>query len=339
MLVRTALPVLIWLLVTACSRVPQDPVVLTGHTMGTTWAVRLAEPPGQPSVSELRAEIEDLLEQVNDEMSTWREDSAISRFNRLSAGDEMVVPEGFASVLDTAMQVAVLSDGAYDPTVGPLVNLWGFGPPHRHDAIPEPEAIADTLEKVGHSRLAFDRDQRRLVQPGGLYLDFSSIAKGWGVDVVAERLLAHGIDNFLVDIGGDIRSHGQRLDGPWRIAIERPVPGTRDIHQIIEPGTAAIVTSGTYRQFFEADGQRFSHTIDPRTGYPVDHHAVSITVIGDNATWADAWATALGVPEPERAYEMAVKNDIAALWILEINNELVERYTQAFAPYLTQELN
>jgi len=339
MRLRAALPVLILLLATGCSRVPQDPVVLNGQTMGTSWAVRLAAPPDQHSVAELRSEIEELLEQVNDEMSTWREDSDISRFNRLPAGGELIVPEGFAQVLDMALQVAELTDGAYDPTVGPLVNLWGFGPPHRGQGVPEAEAISETLERVGFQRVVFDADQRRLVQPGGLYLDFSSIAKGWGVDVVSEHLLAHGIRNFLVDIGGDIRSHGQRLDGPWRVAIERPVPGAREIHQVIEPGTAAIVTSGTYRQFFESGGQRFSHTIDPRTGYPVDHHAVSITVIADNATWADAWATALGVPEPERAYEIAVENDIAALWILEIDNELVERYTPTFEPHLTRELN
>lgn len=337
MFARTALPVLILLLATACSRVPQDPIVLSGYTMGTTWSVRLAAAPTEPSVPQLRAEIEALLEQVNDEMSTWREDSDISRFNRLPAGEAMVVPESFAFVLEMALQVAELTDGAYDPTVGPLVNLWGFGPPQRHDRAPEPEAVAEALARVGFQRLEFDSEQRRLVQPGGLFLDFSSIAKGWGVDVLADHLLARRIDNFLIDIGGDIRSQGQRLDGPWRIAIERPSPVTREIHQIIEPGTAAVVTSGTYRQFFESDGQRFSHTIDPRSGYPVDHHAVSITVIADNATWADAWATALGVPEPEQAYRIAVKNDIAALWILEIDGELHERYTDRFAPYLELE--
>ncbi len=337
MLARTALPVLILLLVTACSRVPQDPIVLSGHTMGTTWTVRLAAPPSDPSVAQLRSEIEAVLQQVNDEMSTWQEDSDISRFNRLRAGGEMTVSESFAIVLEMALEVAELTDGAFDPTVGPLVNLWGFGPPHRRDAVPSDEDIGQALAQVGYQRLDFDGQRRRLVQPGGLYLDFSSIAKGWGVDVVAELLLGHGIDNFLVDIGGDIRSHGQRLDGPWRIAIERPVPGTREIHQIIEPGTAAIVTSGTYRQFFESDGQRFSHTIDPRSGYPVDHHAVSITVIADNATWADAWATALGVPEPEHAYRIAVEQELAVLWILEIDGELVERYTDRFAPYLEME--
>ncbi len=334
---RTALPVLALLLAVACSRVPQEPIVMSGYTMGTTWTVRLAAPPGEPSIPQLRTEIEALLEQVNDEMSTWREDSDISRFNRLPAGDAMVVPESFAHVLDMALRVAELTEGAYDPTVGPLVNLWGFGPPQRHDHAPDPEDVAETLERVGYQRLSFEREQRQLIQPGGLFLDFSSIAKGWGVDVVAEHLLALGIDNFLIDIGGDIRTHGQRLDGPWRIAIERPSPGTREIQQIIEPGTAAIVTSGTYRQFFESDGQRFSHTIDPRSGFPVDHHAVSITVIADNATWADAWATALGVPEPEHAYRIAVENDITALWILEVDGELVERYTDSFTPYLELE--
>lgn len=326
-----------WLLLLAlagCSR-PADPVVLNGFTMGTTWSVQLGQlSPGQ-SVSVLREEIEALLEQVNDEMSTWREDSDLSRFNRLEPGQSLVLPEGFARVLEMSLELAEQTGGAFDPTVGPLVNLWGFGPDGRVSQAPDEAALQAARERVGYWRLDYDHERRELTQPGEVYLDFSGIAKGWGVDVIAEHLLASGINDFLVDIGGDMRLSGKRPDGQaWRIAIERPVPGTRDIYQVIQPGSVAMVTSGTYRQFFEAEGRRYSHTIDPRTGEPVQHPAISITVIGDNATWVDGLATALGVLDPDEAFEFAVERNLAVLWILQTNGELEERYTPAFAPLI-----
>jgi thiamine biosynthesis lipoprotein len=325
---------LIVLALAACSR-PADPIVLNGLTMGTTWTVQLGQPPSDQPVAALRREIEALLEQVNDEMSTWREDSDLSRFNRLEPGQSQVLPEGFARVLEMALDLAGQTGGAFDPTVGPLVNLWGFGPDGRVREAPDQSALQAARERVGYWRLEYDPVRRELTQPGGVYLDLSGIAKGWGVDVVAEHLLAAGIDDFLVDIGGDMRLSGTRPDGQaWRIAIERPVPGTRDIYQVIQPGSVAMVTSGTYRQFFEADGRRFSHTIDPRTGEPVQHPAISITVIGDNATWIDGLATALGVLDPDEAYEFAVERNLAVLWILQVNGELEERYTPAFAPLI-----
>jgi FAD:protein FMN transferase len=334
---RWALPaaLLATLILAACSRPPAEPVRLSGMTMGTTWTVQASTLPRSMSAAELGEQIETLLDQVNDEMSTWREDSDISRFNRLPAGERMDIPRGFATVLGLSLELADQSGGAFDPTVGPLVNLWGFGPDGRVNQAPDAETRASARARVGYQRLSYERGSGTLTQPGELYLDFSAIAKGWGVDVVAEHLIDLGIDGFLVDIGGDMRMQGTRPDGrAWRIAIERPVPGTREIFQVIQPGNAAIATSGTYRQYFESGERRYSHTIDPRIGFPVEHPAISITVIADNATWADGLATALGVLDPDEAYEWAVERNLAVLWILEQDDELTERYTPGFAPLL-----
>ncbi len=326
------------LLLLACSQPPNDPIVLNGSTMGTYWTVRLGTVPSDVSVAALRGDIEALLEQVNDEMSTWRPDAWISRYNQAEAGTEFIIPEGFARVLAAALDLAEDTGGAYDPTVGPLVNLWGFGPESRPEALPDADSLAAARERVGWWRVDFDPVSRRLIQPGDVYLDLSSIAKGFGVDIVAELLQSRGFSGYLVDIGGDIRTRGARPDGqPWRIAIERPVPGQREIQQIIEPGDAAVVTSGTYRQFFEIDGERYSHTIDPRDGWPVRHAIVSVTVIAPTATEADGLATALGVFEPEQALAFAVERGIAVLWILDRPDGLEALHTPAFAPFLPEQ--
>lgn len=333
MLVRAGLgPALFFalLVLAACSR-PPETVVLSGQTMGTTWTVRLGVGPQGLDLPSLRAEIEAVLEQVNAEMSTYRPDAVITAFNQAQAGETIELPEGFARVLDAALALAADSDGAFDPTVGPLVNLWGFGPDAARDQVPEPEALAAARARVGWTRLDWDPQTRRLRQPGGAFLDLSAIAKGWGVDLVSEHLKARGIDDWLVDIGGDMRISGRRPGGgPWRIAIERPVPGTRDIHQIVELSDIAIATSGSYRNFFESGGRRFSHTIDPRTGWPVDHHTVSVTVLAETCMEADGLATALGVLSPDEAERFARERGLAVLWLLEQDGHILERATPEF---------
>lgn len=321
----------------ACSREPGS-ITLTGSTMGTYWNAQIAAVPPGLRVTDLRRDIERQLQRVNDEMSTWQDDSIISQFNRAEAGEQFTLPASFAYVLGKALDIAEQTNGAFDPTVGPLVNLWGFGPERRADEPPPAGDIADAMARVGWQRVDFDRETRVLTQTGDVYLDLSGIAKGYGVDRVSELLLSRGVRGFLVDIGGDIRTHGVRGDRrPWRVAVERPMAGERSIQTIVEPGDAAMVTSGTYRQFFEADGQRFSHTIDPRTGYPVAHQVVSVTVIAENATLADALATGLGVPAPDEAMAIATEHDYAVLWLLYIDGEVVEQHSSAFAPFLDQE--
>jgi len=318
------------LLLAACSRAPEPPV-LSGQTMGTYWTVRLVARPQGVDVPTLRAEIEALLEQVNAEMSTYRADAVITAFNRAEAGATVQLPTGFARVLEAALQLAKESDGAFDPTVGPLTNLWGFGPDAALDRVPDADALEAARQSVGWIRLSWDPATRMLRQPGDAFLDLSAIAKGWGVDLIGEHLNARGINDWLVDIGGDMRASGRRPDGgPWRVAIERPTPGTRDIHQIIELADIAIATSGSYRNFFESGGRRYAHTIDPRTGWPVDHDTVSVTVLAGTCMEADGLATLLGVLPPDEAERFANQRGLAVLWLLEQDGSIQERATPRF---------
>jgi len=328
---RTGVLALVLALLLAACEQPRDPVTFSGATMGTVWTVRVSQLPAGVSGPQLRADIEALLEQVNAEMSTYRPDSVISAFNRAEAGESVRLPDGFATVLAEALYWAELTGGAFDPTAGPLVNLWGFGPDRRRDDIPDDEEIRQAMERVGWQRLEFIADRSTLVQPGGAFLDLSAIAKGWGVDVIAEHLIDSGVSGFLVEIGGDLRTHGTRPDGqPWRVAIERPLAGVRELHEIISLREVAITTSGDYRNFFEADGRRFSHLIDPRTGFPVDHNTVSVTAAAARCATADVMATALSILPIEEAWSLAIERDLAVLWLLADGDELAERMTPAF---------
>ncbi len=318
------------LLLTACSRGPA-PITLSGSTMGTYWTVRLASMPARVDAPGLRREIEALLDEVNAEMSTYRPDSVITAFNNARAGDVIDLPPGFAGVLGEALYWAEATGGAFDPTIGPVVDLWGFGPDGAIDVYPDPDELMRRLALVGWERLEFDPESARVQQPGGLRLDLSGIAKGWGVDVIAEHLQARGIDGFLIDIGGDLRVQGQRPDGQdWRVAIERPQPGRGEARSLIESSRAAIATSGDYRNFVEFNGQRYSHLIDPASGRPIDHATVSVTAVAETCTTADALATALHVMPPDRALEFAIERDLAVLWLLVEDGELVEQSTPRF---------
>jgi len=314
----------------ACDRVP-EPITFSGSTMGTVWTVRLSAVPSGTYAPALRADIEALLEQVNAEMSTYRPDSVITAFNQAAAGERVSLPAGFAKVLTEALYWAEVTEGALDPTVGPLVNLWGFGPPERRDSPPDAQAIAQAQARIGWQRLVFEPGQTELVQSGDIYLDLSAIAKGWAVDVIADHLLDLAVPGFLVDIGGDMRTFGERPDGQrWRVAIERPKPGTRELHDVIEVGEVALATSGDYRNFFQFEGARYSHLIDPRSGFPVDHATVSVTVAARRCTTADALATALSILPIESAWALAMEHELAVLWLLADGEELIERMTPAF---------
>ncbi|MCG6116691.1 MAG: FAD:protein FMN transferase [Aquimonas sp.] len=335
LLIGAALCLCLLTLLAACSRPPQLQT-LEGRTMGTYWQVRLAAGATGTPLPVLRAEIEAVLEAVNAEMSTYREDSVITRFNRAEAGEAVDLPEGFVRVLAAALALADQTEGAYDPTVGPLVNLWGFGPDGLREVPPEPEAIEQARARVGWQRLTFEPAQRYIVQPGGLYLDLSSIAKGDAVDRVLELLQHHRIDSAMVDIGGDLRTLGQRPDGsPWRIGIERPVPGSREVQSVLLlPRPLAVATSGSYRNFFEHGARAFSHTIDPRSGVPVQHALVSVTVLADTCLEADAWATALGVLGPEKGFDFARQRGLAVLFITADADQVREIATPAMQSLL-----
>ena len=325
-------------LLNGCSRAPEAET-LQGQTMGTYWNVRLVVPDDRRQLEGLRGDIEEALDLVDRQMSTWREDSDLTRFNNLPAGESMTIPAEFAEVLEASLELAELSNGHFDPTIGPIVNLWGFGPDGRREEPPSDEQIEAAMARVGWYRLEYDPATRELTQPGDAYLEFSGIAKGYAADRVAKQLLARDLNDFIVDIGGDMVVRGHRPDGnPWRIAVERPDPSARDIYSIVEVGDAAIVTSGSYRNFFEYGELQFSHTIDPHTGRPIPQELVSVTVVNETSMMADGLATAITALGADAGYDFAREHGVAALLLILDDDVVLERMTDEFAVYLQPEL-
>ncbi len=255
--------------------------------MGTSWSVRVVDPP-----VDLRAEIERVLARVVAEMSHWESGSHLSRFNRSEPGRWQPLPPGFAQVLATGLAIAEASDGAFDPAIGALADLWGFGPAGPQP-FPADAAVAGALARSGRRHIEQDGARARRTAPAAL--DFSGIAKGYAVDAVAARLFGLGLADFLVEIGGELRGEGIKPDGqPWWVDCEA-VPGIAAAPLRIALHGMSIATSGDYRRGFELDGRRYSHTIDPRTGTPLENHVASVSVLHTSCMHADAWATALGV--------------------------------------------
>jgi thiamine biosynthesis lipoprotein len=281
---------------------------LSGRSMGTDWNLRVVSPP--PGVSE---GVQAALDGVVAQMSQWEENSDISLFNRAREGQWRMLPPEFAAVLHAALEVSQASGGAFDPAIGALVDLWGFGPGARPEAAPTGAITAAMVAGRGH--VEFDPPGLRARRIGQARLDFSGIAKGFGVDKAAEWLLAQGLRHFLIEVGGELRGHGLRPDGhPWWVDIEPP-PGCDTLPMRVALHELSVATSGDYRRWLDVDGQRFSHTLDPRTGRPVDHGLRSVTVLHRSCMLADAWATALGVAGAEAGLAMAEAQGLAAYFI------------------------
>lgn len=322
----------------ACGQ-SREPLQLAGHTMGTSWHVTVAPNPaggtGTPPPEILQAGIEAVLEAVNASMSTYRQDSEISRFNAAPADTWFDISPEFYTVLSAALAVGFQSEGAYDVTVAPLVNLWGFGPGGPTAAPPEDDAIAALREDVGQDHLRLDGEGQRLLKRRRVALDFSSIAKGFAVDRVARWLASQGLVNYLVEVGGEMRAGGVSHRGdPWRVAIERPDSGDRGVERAIRLSDVAVATSGDYRNFFELGGRRYSHSIDPRSGYPVSHDLVSVTVVHPSAMMADAWATALTVLGQEEGMAVAQSQGLAVYFIQRRAEGFHSTFTPAFGQFL-----
>ncbi len=299
---------------------------LAGETMGTTWSVRFVRdhvPAG------LAAGIRQVLARVVAQMSTWEPDSDLSRFNTAPAGTWHPLPIDLFTVMARALETADESGGAFDPTIGPVVNLWGFGPDPGHGEPPAPGRIAEALGRCGWRRLELDRAARRARQPGGLYVDLSGIAKGYAVDLLARHMRDTGIVSYLVEIGGELRGHGVKPDGsPWWTALETPA-GTASETIVALHGLSAA-TSGDYRKFFMEGAARYCHTIDPRTGWPVTADVASVTVLHPECMRADALATVLGVLGVEDGLAYAATRRIAARFLTRAGDGFIERTTPAF---------
>ena len=322
-------------LLISCGQDSGELLHFSGPTMGTTYTVKIVAAPPGVAAEGLQQDVEEVLAKINDQMSTYRTDSELSQLNRNETTDWVGTSEDLLEVLEEASRVSRLSDGAFDITVGPLVNLWGFGPDPGTDQVPSEKEIAATMSRVGYTKITTRRSPPAVKKArSDVYMDLSAIAKGYAVDKVAQRLETVGVRNYLVEIGGDLRASGHNAeDTPWKIAIEKPVTGERTAHRVVQVKDQALATSGDYRNYFERDGQRYSHTINPRQGSPIVHNLASVTVLSDTAMRADAMATALMVLGPEAGYALAERENIGAYFIVKNSDRFDQKSTPGFDKY------
>jgi len=300
--------------------------------MGTTYTVKIAEPVTPDAAASLKIRIDEVLGRINGSMSTYDPGSELSIINRSGAQQWIEVSNDLFEVLSIAATVHGDSGGAFDVTVGPLVNLWGFGP---HDAAPGPPSPEQL--KQASAFVGFDHLSLRLTPPSimkahrDVYIDLSAIAKGYAVDRLAALIEHNGLEHFMVEIGGEIKLSGRNPGGTgWRIALERP-DGDRIVpDEVLTLSDMALATSGNYRNFREIEGQRYGHTLDPRTGAPVTHRLAAVTVLHEDAVWADAYATALMVLGPESGPDLASNLGIAARFVLRDGGRTVICETPAY---------
>ncbi|MBU2966543.1 FAD:protein FMN transferase [Amphritea sp. 2_MG-2023] len=321
------------LALSGCSNEPEI-VAHQGPTMGTSFSVKWVSSDASVDAT-LPAQIDQLLVDINHSMSTYQDDSELSRINQMPAGESVMLSKGLTQVLKQALEISHSSGGAFDVTVGPLVNLWGFGPDGRIIRAPADADIQALRQRVGYHYI--NLSGQKLTRERNVYIDLSAIAKGYGVDKVAELLETAGITAYLVEIGGELRARGTKPDGShWKIAIEAPVSGERQVQRIIKVNNIGIATSGDYRNYFEEDGIRFSHTINPVTGKPIDHKLASVTVLAKDCATADALATAMMVLGPDKAEAYAEEQGVEALMIIKSDEGFVEIMTPGFANYLVE---
>jgi thiamine biosynthesis lipoprotein len=308
--------------------------VYPGQTMGTAYRVFARCPVNVHNLIEVE------LAAVNAEMSTYQSDSILSQFNAAERDTWFPVSSELLGVLQVAQQLSEESQGAFDVTVGALVNLWGFGPAKfglaDDAAVPSASAVRSALMRVGFEKLRLQSSPPALMKLADIYVDLSAIAKGHGVDRLAARIGEAGCGDYMVEIGGEVLVRGVNPQGQhWRIGIEVPDPRrVGGVHRVLGLRSAAVATSGDYRNYVEHAGKRYSHTIDPRTGSPISHGLASVTVVHKSALLADGYATLLNVLGPEAGWALAEAQNLPALFLVRKENGFDERYTAAMQPFL-----
>ena len=327
---------LLSLLLIGCDSGPKGLVSYSGHTMGTTYHVTIV---ADEKASIGQDDIDELLAGVNQTFSTYIDSSEVSLLNENKSNEWQRLSPSLISLVAASQFISEASLGAYDITVAPLVDLWGFGPSFKPDALPSQSDIDKVMQDIGYHKIIVntEEDKLRKLSPN-VHLDFSSIAKGYGVDEVANYIESQGVFNYMVEVGGEMRLRGHNPDGKkWRIAVEKPDSSKRSIQRVIKLSDTAVATSGGYRNFFIKDEIEYSHTIDPKTGSPVQHHLSSVTVLSDECMTADAWATAFMVLGDKKGYDLAIEQKLAVLFIVKNGSEYHEVMTPEFKR-LTQEL-
>ncbi|GMR24526.1 MAG: FAD:protein FMN transferase [Acidobacteriota bacterium] len=302
--------------------------------MGTTYLVQVSDPLSESERIAVSRAVQETLDDVNRTMSTYVSDSEVSRFNRAAAGVPIPLSMHGFEVFSEAERVSELTGGAFDVSVAPLVRLWGFGAGASKDPhVPSEEAVAAARALVGFHHLRLDDDPPSVTKDeDGVECDLSAIAKGYGVDLVAEVLSRRGLKNFMVEVGGEVRTAGKNATGEaWRIGIEKPIPGKRALQRTLPLSGLSLATSGDYRNFYEEDGKLYSHLIDPREGRPVSHALASVSVVDDTCMRADALASGLLVLGPEEGYQLAVREDLTVLFLIRNDDgDIEERPTPSF---------
>jgi thiamine biosynthesis lipoprotein len=300
-----------------------------GPTMGSRYSIQYVRHSSTPGPKAVQAEVENILAEVDRQFSTYRSDSDIERFNDLPANRCQTMPAPILKLVRVGEQLSEQSEGSFDLTVEPLLNLWGFGPQAREEKVPAAQALAEVRQRVGYQHLRIDRDQ--LCKDASVEVDFNSIAAGYAVDTIAEKLEALGIHNYLAEVTGELKAAGKKLDGSsWKIALEEPRDDQQVAQKIITVDGYGVSTSGDYRNYFQQDGKRYSHTFDARTGAPVSHTLASVTVINPSALMADGLSTLLLILGPERGWDYAEKHDIGAFFVIRADTGFVTRTNQAF---------
>ncbi|MEZ3499234.1 FAD:protein FMN transferase ApbE [Pantoea sp. KPR_PJ] len=317
--------------------VPRQSMVLEGKTMGTVWRVTLADVDATRKAA-LQQAIQQQLDADDQTLSTWKPDSVLSRFNRYQGTAPQPVSADMADIVTEALRIGAKTAGAMDITVGPLVNLWGFGPTRAPAHIPTDAEIAAARAQTGLQHLhVIQAAEGQWLQKDlpGLYVDLSTMGEGYATDHLARLMEREGINNYLVSVGGAVLSRGQNAQGQrWRVAIQKPTDSENAVQARVDLQGHGISTSGSYRNYYELDGKRLSHIIDPATGRPIEHKLVSATVIATTALEADGWDTGLMVLGTEKAKTLALQQHLAVYLISKEGDKFVSWMSPQFSAFL-----
>lgn len=315
-------------------------VVLEGKTMGTFWRVSLAGV-DDADQNALRGKIQAQLDGDDRLLSTYKSDSALSRFNQSRSTEPYPVTEAMSDIVTLSLRIGAKTDGAMDITVGPLVNLWGFGPDKQPVKTPDQAQIdaAKALTGLQHLKVINKAGQQWLQKDlPGLYVDLSTVGEGYAADHLARLMEQNGISRYLVSVGGAVVTRGTNPDGKaWRVAIQKPTDRENAVQAIVDLNGHGISTSGSYRNYYELEGKRLSHVIDPVTGAPIQHRLVSATVIATTAMEADGWDTGLMVLGTEKAKRVAEKEGLAVYLITKEGEGFTTWMSPQFKTYLLNE--
>lgn len=325
--------ILILLITSGCWR--RQATQFAGETQGTTYHIKVVPQSCRQGRAELQRRVEYRLNEIDLTLSNYREDSELSSLNRAPVGEWIELNRDLYAVLKASEQISQASAGVFDITVAPLVNLWGFGPKKKTQTIPRDAEITAAQADIGYRYLELDVSAARVRKKRELEIDVNAIAQGYTVDQLAEVLSAAGCTDFMVEVGGELRLAGRNPDNKlWQIGIEKPGEGFVDAQEVVAATDVGVTTAGDYHDYFEKNGERFSHTIDPRSGRPVAHKLASVTVIASNAMLADGYDTVLEVLGPEEGFRFAEQHKLAAYFIVREGDHFVSRHTSQMSRYL-----